>query len=105
MNHWAAQNPGLADHYDHIARAACEALGLDVDDEDLTPMDVEEAIVDLCKQSDIDKARRERIATACLQGLLVGGPWSPEPSELRLAQKTAVMFADALIAELDKEDA
>ena len=49
-----------------------------------------------------DKARRERIAVAALQGILatdnkaVG--WTPED-----AAHDAVLLADALIEELDKE--
>lgn len=44
------------------------------------------------------KARRERIATAALQGMLPRGPWGYEQ-----AAEFAVNYADALIALLDKE--
>ncbi|NIR30242.1 MAG: hypothetical protein GWN84_13215 [Gammaproteobacteria bacterium] len=42
--HWAVGNPGLADHYRALARAACEALGLDVEADDLAPIDVKERV-------------------------------------------------------------
>ncbi len=44
-------------------------------------------------------SRRERIATAALQGLLAQGTWSVDT-----AGRLAVEYADALIAELDKND-
>lgn len=43
-------------------------------------------------------SRRERIATACLMALLSVPDWDPGPTE---AAKTAIRYADALIAELD----
>ena len=45
--------------------------------------------------------RRERIATAALQGMLADR-LTEEPAAVEYA-KRAVKFADALIAELDKE--
>lgn len=48
---------------------------------------------------DSDKARRERIATAAMQGMLQ--QFSHMPNETLARQ--AVALADALIAELDKE--
>lgn len=45
----------------------------------------------------VDKERRERIATAVLQGLLTRCPWSQVS-----AAESAVDYADALIAALDK---
>lgn len=44
-------------------------------------------------------ARRERIATACLQGLLADSECDGTPAKFA---RVAVAFADALIAELDK---
>lgn len=43
--------------------------------------------------------RRERIATAAMQGLLAYGPYGP----ISVFVEDAVAYADALIAELDKE--
>lgn len=52
------------------------------------------------KQAD---ERRERIATACLQGLLAGDDWLDGRwfNSETTAAKRAVALADALIAELD----
>ena len=44
--------------------------------------------------------RRERIATAALQGLMADSSRRVTPNDYA---KVAVRFADALIAELDKE--
>lgn len=49
------------------------------------------------------KARRERIATAAMQGLLAGEPHDDATPFAQLAQD-AVEMADALITELDKEN-
>ena len=55
-----------------------------------------------------DKIRRERIATACLQGLLSGEVVHEKCVKPRIvylrAAEDAVTYADALIAELDRED-
>ena len=45
--------------------------------------------------------RRERIATAALQGLLSNPDWQVS---MREAGRVSVEYADGLIAELDKED-
>ena len=47
------------------------------------------------------KARRERIATAILGGFLSNDKWKFEPDQ---TAKAALIFADALIEELDKEE-
>lgn len=51
------------------------------------------------------RARRERIATAALQGLIAGtnGGDIPYVEAAGVLAKAAVMAADALIAELDKD--
>ena len=46
-------------------------------------------------------ARRERIATAALQGLLANPSQDTFPPD---TARIAIKYADALIAELDKED-
>ena len=49
--------------------------------------------------------RRERIATAALQGLLAcPGPADFEEGPFRVLSAGAVAYADALIEELDKEN-
>ena len=54
-------------------------------------------------RSDRQAARRERIATAAMQGMLTyGRDWS-ERSDPDLVASLAVQQADALIAELDKD--
>jgi hypothetical protein len=46
---------------------------------------------------------RAMIAAMCLQGLLANSPdWNPIESNLEWASRAAVLFADALIAELQK---
>lgn len=47
--------------------------------------------------------RRERIATAALQGLLANATWLSETKGdvIEAAARNAAAFADALIAELD----
>lgn len=61
-----------------------------------------EAVTWLAAQNDIrHRARRERIATAALQGLLSSWP-SDTSLETEHTAIHAVEFADALIAELDK---
>ncbi len=47
------------------------------------------------------KARRERIATAALTGLVIGAGIAPDSGPFYAAQ--CVILADALMAELDKE--
>lgn len=42
--HWAIGNPGLADHYRALARAACEAVGLNADADDVAPSDLTERL-------------------------------------------------------------
>jgi hypothetical protein len=50
-----------------------------------------------------DRARRERIATACLQGLLADGcPLYPKADQTAQVAKSALAYADALIAQLDR---
>lgn len=55
-----------------------------------------------------DKVRRERIATACLQGLLGGAVVYEKGVKPRIvylqSAEDAVTYADALIAELDKKE-
>lgn len=46
-------------------------------------------------------SRRERIATAIIGGFLSNPQWRFQPDE---TAKAALLFADALIKELDKED-
>lgn len=48
-----------------------------------------------------DKVRRERIATACLQGLLADPDFIGNEE---IGAKAALAYADALIAELDKKE-
>ena len=49
--------------------------------------------------------RRERIATAVLQGALAGQPGDMPTMTPREAAQDAIAYADALIHELDKEAA
>lgn len=70
------------------------------------PEALEEAVLNALRSHSV-VTQRERIATACLQGLLASGQyhWSPSPSLLESATRTArvaVQCADALIEELDK---
>jgi hypothetical protein len=48
------------------------------------------------------KARRERIATACLVGLLASPHYDYQRVTIKEDAKNAIIAADALIAELDK---
>jgi hypothetical protein len=80
---------------------------------DYVTLDIPPYILDalnraLCAAEENHVPRRERIATAALQGLLAGEPETPTSDNTywysypdRLAQK-ATAIADALIAELDK---
>ena len=47
--------------------------------------------------------RRERIATACLAGMLANSSYEGSNGTFNGCAYDAVMFADALIARLDKE--
>ena len=47
--------------------------------------------------------RRERIATACMAGMLAHYGETSQYEEATDAADAAVVYADALIAELDKE--
>jgi hypothetical protein len=47
--------------------------------------------------------RRERIATACLAGMLANSSYEGSSGTFNGCAFDAVMFADALIARLDKE--
>jgi hypothetical protein len=47
--------------------------------------------------------RRERIATACLAGMLANSSYDGSSGTFNGCAYDAVMFADALIARLDKE--
>jgi hypothetical protein len=51
----------------------------------------------------LDAARRERVAIACMQGLLtaIGPPDLENPFEPEWAARWAVEYADALLDELD----
>jgi hypothetical protein len=55
----------------------------------------------LAKQTRAD--RRERIAIAAMQGMLAAEPQDDEPYDNALLAQHAVSLADALIAELDKD--
>ena len=48
-------------------------------------------------------SRRERIATACLAGMLANSSYDGSSGTFNGCAYDAVMFADALIARLDKE--
>jgi hypothetical protein len=48
--------------------------------------------------------RRERIATACLAGMLANSGYEGSSGTFNGCAYDAVMFADALIARLDGED-
>ena len=48
-------------------------------------------------------SRRERIATACLAGMLANSSYEGSSGTFNGCAYDAVMFADALIARLDKE--
>jgi hypothetical protein len=60
--------------------------------------------IDSAAQAQVDaRARRERIATKCLQGLLASEDEDMSFCSPEGAARAAVEYADALIAELDKE--
>lgn len=54
----------------------------------------------LAAQAAVYRERRERIATAALQGILLDPERRGSPKDFA---KYALQYADALIAELDKE--
>lgn len=62
------------------------------------------------KKEQENKSRRERVATACLQGLVASSPPSLGPDDdtyedqLRVRVAVAIDLADELIEQLDEED-
>ena len=67
-----------------------------------TKMSTKDRILERLLESEVAKDRRERIATACMSGLMANpeAGWSSDE-----AARLAVECADSLIAELDKEAA
>ena len=67
-----------------------------------TKMSTKDRILERLLKSEVAKDRRERIATACMSGLMANpeAGWSSD-----YAARLAVECADSLIAELDKEEA
>ena len=54
-------------------------------------------------ENSLEKNRRERIATACLAGMLANSNYEGSSATFNGCAYDAVLLADALIARLDKE--
>lgn len=61
----------------------------------------EEVWPSLLKIIETVPSRRERIATAIIEGFLSNPQWRFQPDE---TAKAALLFVDALIVELDKKE-